>query len=109
MVFSPLRFKVKPPKEVTPAIGDTVHLPCTAESDLRPILTWKKDGSTLPVGSRILQNNTLVLGSIKISQKGSYTCSASNPLTTIEAKAKINSPVGAASIPVLLSENTSAV
>ena len=101
MVFSLLRFKVKPPKEVTPAIGDTVHLHCMAESDLRPTLTWRKDGSTLPVGSRILQNNTLVLGSIKISHKGSYTCRASNPLTTIETKVKINSPVGPASCSVI--------
>ena len=101
MVFSPLRFKVKPPKEVTPAIGDTVHLHCMAESDLTPTLTWRKDGSTLPVGSRILQNNTLVLGSIKISHKGSYTCRASNPLTTIETKLKINSPVSAASCSVI--------
>ena len=101
IVFSPLRFKVKPPKEVTPTIGDTVHLPCMAESDLRPTLTWTKDGSTLPVGSRILQNNTLVLRSIKKSNKGSYTCRASNPLRTIEAKAKINSPVSAASCSVI--------
>ena len=101
VVFSPLRFKVKPPKEVTPAIGYTVHLPCMAESDLRPTLTWTKDGSTLPVGSRILQNNTLVLGSIKMSHKGSYTCRASNPLTTIEAKVNINSPVSAASCSVI--------
>jgi len=101
MVFSPLRFKVKPPKEVTPAIGDTVHLHCMAESDLRPTLTWRKDGSTLPVGSRILENNTLVLGSIQISHKGSYTCRASNPLTTIETKLKINSPVSAASCSVI--------
>ena len=101
IVFSPLRFKVKPPKEVTPAIGDTVHLPCMAESDLRPTLTWTKDGSTLPVGSRILQNNTLVLGSIKMSHKGSYACRASNPLTTIEAKVKINSPVSATSCSVI--------
>ena len=27
IVFSPLQFKVKPRQEVTPAIGDTVHLP----------------------------------------------------------------------------------
>ena len=101
MVFSPLRFKVRPPQELTPIVGSTVRLPCVAESDLRPTLTWTKDDSILPVGSRILQNNTLVLGSIKKSHKGSYTCRASNPLTTIEAKVKINSPVSAASCSVI--------
>ena len=32
MVFSPLRFKVLPPREVTPVIGSTLRLPCLAES-----------------------------------------------------------------------------
>ena len=39
MVFSPLRFKVRPPQELTPVVGSTVRLPCVAESDLRPTLT----------------------------------------------------------------------
>ena len=101
VIFSPLRFKERPPKTLIPVVGSTVRLPCLAESDLKPTLTWTKDGSSLPVGSRILQNNTLVLGSIKKSHKGSYTCRASNPLTTIEAKVNINSPVSAACCSVM--------
>ena len=97
MVFSPLRFKVRPPQELTPVVGSTVLLYCVAESDLRLTVNWTKDGSILPVGSKILQDNTLVLNSIRKSDKGSYTCRASNPLTTIETKVKINSPVSAAS------------
>ena len=101
IVFSPLRFKLRPPQELTPMVGSTVRLPCVAESDLRLTITWKKDGSILPFESRILQNNTLVLKSIKISHKGSYTCRASNPLSTIETKVKINSPVTLASCSVI--------
>ena len=101
MVFSPLRFKLRPPQELTPMAGSTVRLPCVAESDLRLTITWTKDGSILPFQSRILQNNTLVLNSIKISHKGSYTCRASNPLSTIETKVKINSPVTLASCSVI--------
>ena len=97
MVFSPLQFKVRPPQELTPMVDSTVRLPCVAESDLRLKITWTKDGSILPVESRILQNNTLVLGSIKISHKGSYTCRASNSLSTIETNVKINSPATPAS------------
>ena len=97
MVFSPLRFKLRPPQELTPTAGSTVRLPCVAESDLKLTITWTKDGSILPFESRILQNNTLVLNSIKISHKGSYTCRASNPLSTIKTKVKINSPVTLAS------------
>ena len=101
MVFSPLRFKVKPPKEVHTAVGYTVHLPCMAESDLRPVISWSKDGSILPVGSRVLKNNTLVLNNIKKSHKGSYTCRATNTLKTIETEVKINSPVRATSCSVI--------
>ena len=94
MVFSPLRFKVLPPRVVTPLIGYTIRFPCVAESDLRPSITWKKDGmSSLPETSNVHRNGTLVLANIKKSHQGSYTCRATNALTTIEAKVKINSPV----------------
>ena len=94
MIFSPLRFKVRPPQEVTPVVGSSVHLPCVAESDLKPTVTWTKDGkSSLPVESNVLQNGTLVIQNIKKSHEGSYTCRATNALSIIEAKVKINSPV----------------
>ena len=94
LVFSPLRFKVLPPRVVTPLIGYTIRFPCVAESDLRPSINWKKDGmSSLPETSNVHRNGTLVLANIKKSHQGSYTCRATNALTTIEAKVKINSPV----------------
>ena len=35
VVFSPLRFKVHPPEEITPSIGSALRLPCVAASELR--------------------------------------------------------------------------
>ena len=98
-VFSRLRFKVRPPKEVTlDKFGSTVRVPCVAESDLRTTIIWTKDGrSSLPVDSTVLSAGTLVLENIKKSHEGYYTCRATNVLTTVEAKVKINSPVTAAS------------
>ncbi|KAL9975056.1 hypothetical protein ACROYT_G012172 [Oculina patagonica] len=102
VIFSPLRFKVRPPQEVTPVIGSSVHLPCVAESDLRTTITWTKDGmSSFPVESSFLLNGTLVIENIKKSHEGSYTCRATNALTTIEANVKINSPVVATSCSVI--------
>ena len=101
-IFSRLRVKVRPPHEVTPVIGSTVHLPCVAESDLPTTITWIKDGkSSLPVDSHVLLNGTLVLQNIKKSHEGYYTYRATNALTTVEAKVKINSPVNAASCSVI--------
>ena len=82
VIFSLLRFKVRLPQEVTPVIGFSVHLPCVAESDLRPTITWTKDDkSSLPV----LKNGTLLIQKIKKSHEGSYTCRATNALKSIEA------------------------
>ena len=50
MIFSRLQFKVRPPQEVTPVFGFSIHLPCVAESDMKPTIAWTKDGKTsLPV------------------------------------------------------------
>ena len=97
MIFSPLSFKVRPPQKVT-WFGSTLRLPCVAESDLRPTITWIRDGKFSPPGEFfVLQNGTLVIQNIKKSHQGYYTCRATNAVKTIEAKVKINSPVTAAS------------
>ena len=102
VIFSPLLFSVRPPQEVTPVFGLSVHLPCVAESDLKLTIAWTKDGKTsLPVESNVLQNGTLLITNIKKSHEGSYTCKATNALRTIEAKVKINSPVTATSCSVI--------
>ena len=91
IVYTPLRFKVRPPQEVTPVVGSTVRLPCVAASELSTTLAWTMDGvRVLPVNARVLQNDTLVIENIKKTHRGSYTCRASNVLATIEAKVKIN-------------------
>ena len=102
VVFSPLQFKVRPPQEITPLIGSTLRLPCVAASELRTTISWVKDRkSSLPAASYFLPNGTLLLRNIKRSHQGSYICRATNALTTIEAKVKINSPVITSSCSVI--------
>ena len=96
IVYSPLRFRVLPPQQVTPKYGSPVRLPCVAESELRTTISWLKNGvSVLPANTHVLQSGTLVIENIKKSPEGSYTCRASNALATIEAKVKINAPIPA--------------
>ena len=94
VTFPPLRFKLIPPKVVTPdRFGSTVLLPCSTESDLRTKITWTKDGkSSLPADTYFLPNGTMVLLRIKKTHVGTYTCRVTNALSTIEARVKINSP-----------------
>ena len=90
IVYSPLRFRVLPPQQVTPVIGLTLRLPCVAESELSTTISWLKNGvRVLPANTHVLQSGTLVIENIKKTQKGSYICRASNALATIEAKVKI--------------------
>ena len=95
MIFSRLQFRIRPPVQLTAEIGPPLYLPCVAESDLKPTITWMKDGKpSLPVDSNILQNNTLAISSVKKSHEGSYTCKATNALSSIQANAQVqtNSP-----------------
>ena len=103
-VFSRLRFKVRPPKDVTPVIGYSVHLPCVAESDMKTMITWTKDAKrSLPLDSNVLLNGTLILQNVKKSHQGTYTCRVTNSLTrtAIEANVKLNTLVDAPSCSVI--------
>ena len=102
IVYSPLRFKVRPPQEVTPYTGSTLRLPCVAESELSITITWLKNGASVPpANTHVPQSGTLVIENIKKSHEGSYTCRATNTLATIEATVKINFLVRAASCSVI--------
>ena len=92
VIFSRLRFKVRPPAQLTAVIESPVRLPCVAESSLKPTVTWMKDGKpSLPVDSSILQDNTLVISAVKKSHEGSYTCKATNALSSIQASVQVKS------------------
>ena len=88
--FSRLRFIVRPPAQLTARIGLPVQINCVAESELKPTVTWIKDGKpSLPVDSIILQNNTLVISSVKKSHEGTYTCKATNAVNSIQSSVQV--------------------
>ncbi|KAL9965964.1 hypothetical protein ACROYT_G029838 [Oculina patagonica] len=90
MIFSRLQFIFRPPVQLTAVIGHPVQIHCVAESDLKPTVTWMKDGKpSLPVDSSILKNNTLVISSVTKSHEGSYTCKATNAVTFIQATVQV--------------------
>ena len=90
VIFSRLRFKVRPPAQLTAVIGYPMRLPCVAESDMRTTVMWLKGKSlSLPAGYSILQNNTLIFSSVNKSHEGSYTCKVINAVASIESSINV--------------------
>ena len=84
MIVPRLRFTVTPPKKVKTLTGKTVSLDCRAESGtFKPTITWSKKIGTLPTGSRVLSNGTLVMKPFAFKYRGVYLCTAKNFITSI--------------------------
>ena len=110
MVFSHLRFRVRPPAQLTAVVGNPEHLPCVAESSLKPTITWMKDGKpSLPVDSSILQNNTLVISSVKKSHARDLTPLKRPMLYRLYKHKQVSRFNPIPLLPVLRYGNTSAV
>ena len=53
-----------------------MELNCTAAGDPTPVISWKKQGSQLPVGRSQQMNGTLILKSLTLNDAGNYICVA---------------------------------
>lgn len=81
-VHSVLKFKELPPWDVYYVyVGDSLTLPCSAESDLEPTMAW-----IVPYreGISISLNNTLLITSAELSHDGSYICEAQNDIIILQ-------------------------
>ena len=81
-VHSVLKFTGLPPWDVYYIfIGESLTLPCSAESDLEPTMAW-----IVPYreGVNISLNNTLFIASAELSHNGSYICEAQNDIITLQ-------------------------
>ena len=61
--------------------GDSLTLPCSADSDLKPTLGWRMRNSK---GVEIFPNNTLFIATADLLHTGSYNCTANNTLRALE-------------------------
>ena len=71
-------FTVKPPGKVLASTGDTLTLNCSATGDPRPVISWKRQGATLPVGRSHRTNDALVIRDFKGEDAGNYICVATS-------------------------------
>ena len=70
------KFTVTPPVKIFAATDETLELNCTAAGDPTPVISWKKQGSQLPVGRSQQMNGTLILRGLTLNDAGNYICVA---------------------------------
>ena len=78
VVISLPKFTVKPPEKVFASTGDTLTLNCSATADPRPVISWKRQGATLPVGRSHRTKDALVIRDLKEVDAGNYICVATS-------------------------------
>ena len=95
VVISLPKFTVKPPGKVFVGIGTTLTLSCSAIGDPRPVISWKRQGATLPVGRSHRTNDALVIRDLKEEDAGNYICVATSAgvfaietISDVEVKAR---------------------
>ena len=72
------QFSVKPAARVVTAPGETLTLNCSATGDPQPVISWKRQGAQLPVGTSLQINGGLEIRDIKTHDRGNYICVATS-------------------------------
>ena len=75
-VLSLPKFITKPPANLTAGKGDTVRVNCRATGSRRVVLTWRREGKSLPFGRAIQQSGVLTIWNAHPKDSGKYICTA---------------------------------
>nr|XP_032653549.1 hemicentin-2 isoform X2 [Chelonoidis abingdonii] len=83
---------VKPlPSVVQVRVNAGVILPCEVSGIPRPVVTWQKEGMSIPAGAgfKVLPNGHLHLSQASVEDAGVYLCVAQNPSGTALGKTRV--------------------
>mgnify|MGYP000185192079 CR=1 FL=1 len=78
VVVSLPMFIIKPPAKIKGRIGANMTLNCSAAGDPQPVISWKRQGSQLPVGRSQQIDGALVIRDVQKEDAGNYTCVATS-------------------------------
>ncbi|XP_068753339.1 uncharacterized protein [Montipora capricornis] len=85
VVVSLPRFLIKPPVRIVASLGYSLKLNCSATGDTQPVISWKRQGSSLPGGRNQQINGALVIRNVTKEDGGNYICVATSAgVSTIE-------------------------
>ncbi|XP_071958859.1 cell adhesion molecule DSCAM-like isoform X2 [Antedon mediterranea] len=76
---------------LTSQVGETVEIPCVASGYPSPSYSWRKNGINLDQETRMsMRGGNLVIGDIRISDEGDYTCEVTNSIGTETANVHLS-------------------
>ena len=78
VVVSLPRFTIKPPPKIKGRIKANLTLNCSATGDPLPVISWKRQGSQLPVGRSQQIDGALVIRDVQKEDAGNYICVATS-------------------------------
>ena len=78
VVVSLPQFTVEPPAKIVESIGANMTLNCSATGDPQPVISWKRQGSQLPVGRSQQIDGALVLRDVQKEDAGNFICVATS-------------------------------
>ena len=78
VVISLPQFTVEPPAKIVESIGANMTLNCSATGDPQPVISWKRQGSQLPVGRSQQIDGALVITDVQKEDAGNYICVATS-------------------------------
>ncbi|KAL8616173.1 hypothetical protein ACOMHN_066659 [Nucella lapillus] len=78
------------PDDVIAKEDDTVELKCSATGDPRPTIQWQKEYGRIPFGrARQLDDGTLWIEKVQVTDDGVYVCIAENTAGTVKAVGRL--------------------
>ncbi|XP_074836799.1 protein turtle homolog A isoform X2 [Carettochelys insculpta] len=107
-------FTLRPKEEYFQEVGRELVIPCTAQGDPPPTITWTKLGSPGQSGAQVDGNSSLVFRPLTKEQHGAWACTASNQVAQISTTTSVyvlgTSPHAVTNVsvlPLLLAANVS--
>ncbi|XP_025029935.1 protein turtle homolog A isoform X2 [Python bivittatus] len=85
LLKDPPAFTLQPKEEYFQEVGRELLIPCVAQGDPLPIISWTKTGSKTLVNAQVDRNSSLVLRPLTKEQHGSWECTANNGVARVSA------------------------
>ncbi|NXM29520.1 TUTLA protein, partial [Oxyruncus cristatus] len=90
LLQDPPAFRVRPKQEYFQEVGRALLLPCQAQGDPPPTVTWIKVGSVGKGSARVDGNGSLVLHPLTKEQHGVWECRATNRVATVTTATSVH-------------------